>query len=133
MNVLFMTLLYPKDQLDEVTRNAKDKLQNQINSYQYAFIDGIQSNLKKNETLSILNALPVGIFPLQYRQLFLKHEKHDDASIEQIGCINLPWLKQKGRALAAERALRRWVKADPQIEPCSYIHSIFRIWRLCCA
>ena len=65
MNILMLSLLYPQDQIDEVTRNAKDKLQNQINNYQWAFVDGIRSNLNGDEKLNILNSLPVGIFPLQ--------------------------------------------------------------------
>ena len=68
MNVLLMSLLYPDDQLAEVTHKAKDKLQNQINSYQRAFEAGIRENLKQGEKLDILNCLPVGIFPLQYRE-----------------------------------------------------------------
>ena len=72
MNVLLMSLMYPDDQLEEVTRNAKDKLQNQINSYQRAFVQGIRQNLQEGERLDIVNSLPVGIWPLQYRQLFLK-------------------------------------------------------------
>ena len=55
MNVLLMSLMYPEDQLEEVTQNAKDKLQNQINSYQRAFVQGIRENLQDGEKLDILN------------------------------------------------------------------------------
>ena len=71
MNILMMSLLYPEDQLDEVNHNAKDKLQNQINNYQRAFMEGIEANLQAGERLDLLNSLPVGIFPIQYCQLFL--------------------------------------------------------------
>jgi len=67
MNILMMTLLYPQDQLDEVTSKAKDKLQNQINNYQWAFIEGIRKNLSSEDSLDIVNCLPVGIYPLQYK------------------------------------------------------------------
>lgn len=113
MNVLMMTLMYPQDQMVEVTANVKDKLQNQINSYQCAFIEGIRSNLLSGERLDLLNCLPVGIFPLQYRQLFLRSGKHDGGTIHQIGCINLPWFKQKGRALAAYRLAAEWMEQNP--------------------
>lgn len=113
MNILMMTLLYPQDQMAEVTANVKDKLQNQINSYQRAFIEGILATLKPNERLDILNSLPVGIFPLQYRKLFLKAGKHDGGTIHQLGCINLPWFKQKWRAAAAARAIEKWAEKDP--------------------
>lgn len=113
MNILLMSLLYPEDQMAEVIHNAKDKLQNQINNYQRAFIQGIRQNLAENEQLDILNCLPVGIFPLQYRQLFLKSGLHDYGTIRQLGCVNLPWIKQHMRACLAERALEEWMKRSP--------------------
>lgn len=113
MNILMLTLMYPHDQLEEVTANAKDKLQNQINNYQWAFVEGIRSNLAKDEKLDILNCLPVGIFPLQYRQLLLKCGWHDNHTIQQIGCINLPFLKQKGRAAFVAKAIQKWCAQDP--------------------
>ncbi len=114
MNILMLTLMYPQDQLDEVTANARDKLQNQINNYQRAFIEGIRSNLAKDERLDIVNCLPVGIFPLQYRQLLLKSSWHDNGAIRQLGCINLPFFKQKGRSVSAARAIERWCAQNVQ-------------------
>lgn len=113
MNILMMALLYPEDQLEEVSAKVKDKLQNQINNYQRACIDGIRSNLSSKDHLDILNCLPVGIFPLQYKQLILKSGTHDRGTIQQLGCINLPWFKQKSRAIAAEKALERWIQNNP--------------------
>lgn len=114
MNILLMSLLYPNDQMDEVARYAKDKLQNQINSYQRAFEQGIRQNLKAGERLDILNSLPVGIFPLQYKKLVLHGGMHDDNTIQQLGCINLPWLKQRMRACAAGKALLNWAQASTE-------------------
>lgn len=108
MNILMLSLMYPSDQLDEVTANAKDKLQYQINNYQRAFVEGIRSNLGKDERLEILNCLPVGVFPMQYRQLLLKGGWHDHGTIQQLGCINLPFLKQKGRAVSAAKGIAHW-------------------------
>lgn len=34
MSVLMLSLMYPEDMKTQVARDAKDKLQNQINSYQ---------------------------------------------------------------------------------------------------
>ena len=112
MNVLLMSLLYPNDQMAEVNQKAKDKLQNQINSYQRAFEAGIRSNLRDGERLMLLNSLPVGIFPIQYCDLFLKSGEHDDHTIRQIGCINLPWFKQRMRTWAAARELRKWARQE---------------------
>jgi len=114
MNILLMALMYPDDQMEEVTKNAKDKLQNQINSYQRAFVQGIRQNLEEDEKLHIVNSLPVGIFPMQYRQLFLKKSMHDDGAITQLGCINLPWFKQQMRMRSAVRELEKWIQSDLQ-------------------
>lgn len=63
MNVLMLSLMYPEDMKTQVAHDAKDKLQNQIDSYQRAFVEGIKSNLLPHERLEIVNALPVGVFP----------------------------------------------------------------------
>lgn len=108
MNILMMTLLYPEDMINEVTQNSKDGLQNQINNYQRAFIEGIDATLKDGESLSILNALPVGVYPKHYKKLVIKKRMHG-SRIQEIGCINLPWVKQKGRKHRATRALLEWL------------------------
>lgn len=112
MNVLMMSLLYPDDMMAEVRQNARDKVQNQINNYQRAFIEGIRANLEAGERLDILNALPVGIFPLQYRKLHIPHGPHDGGTIREIGCWNLPFFKQFGRKRRAAKALNAWIKQD---------------------
>lgn len=114
MNVLMMSLMYPEDMADEVRRNAKDKLQNQINSYQRAFVEGVRENLGPGEDFQILNALPVGVFPFQYRKLRIPARRHDENSIYELGCINLPWLKRRMRMKRAARYVMRWAKQSPQ-------------------
>ena len=39
MNVMMLSLMYPEDTKKQVARDVKDKLQNQINSYQRAFAE----------------------------------------------------------------------------------------------
>ena len=114
MNLCMLTLLYPKDQIAEVTENVKDKLQNQINNYQWAFIEGLQANLCPGEHLDVINALPVGIYPLQYRKLILNKGTHDQGLIRQLGCLNLPWLKQLGRKFAAVHEVEKWLQKCPE-------------------
>ncbi|MDD3213745.1 MAG: glycosyltransferase [Eubacteriales bacterium] len=108
MNVLFLTLLYHPEDEQNVSRLSRVGMQNQINTYQWAFIDGIKQNFAEGETLSILNSLPVGVFPLQYRKALLKGKIHSDG-IRELGCVNLPYCKQRGRAWRAEREIERWV------------------------
>ena len=88
MNVLMLSLMYPEDMKTQVARDARDKLQNQINSYQRAFVEGIKANLLPDERLEIVNALPVGVFPLQYRRLLIPSGWHDGHTVYELGCIN---------------------------------------------
>ena len=55
MNVMMLSLMYPEDTKKQVARDVKDKLQNQINSYQRAFAEGIRANLQTGERLDIVN------------------------------------------------------------------------------
>ncbi len=111
MNVAFLTLLYHPDEVKAVSRLSRDGLQNQIDAYQWAFVEGIRQNLAAGESLTIINSLPVGAFPTRYRRLFLKSKTFPDG-ITQLGGLNLPPFKQRGRAGRAERALERWVSAS---------------------
>ena len=114
MNTLFLTLLYHPQDAATVAGLSRDGLQNQINTYQWAFVDGLWKNLAVGETLSIVNALPVGIYPPHYRRLWLHAARRDGGTFYELGCINLPWVKQRMRAHAAYRAMRSWVKASPE-------------------
>ena len=112
MNILFCTLLYPPETLSQVSAASKAGLQNQINNFQWALIDGIQEACPdKNEQLEIVNSLPVGIFPVHYRHVWLPQRSR--GHFTELGSINLPWLKQHMRQKRAERVLRRWLQQHP--------------------
>lgn len=113
MNLMLMALMYPNDMTAELARNVLDKLQNQVNNYQRAIEDGIRQNLCPNEKLSILNSLPVGIYPMQYRKLCIPAGWHDGERMYELGCMNFPPIKQRGRMKRAERMLERWIGESP--------------------
>lgn len=114
MNLLMMTLLYPEDDMEEALQNVQDKMQYQINNYQRAFEQGIRGHLRPGETLTLLNSLPVGIFPFQYRKLFLRGGERDHHTIRALSCINLPWIKQRMRYKQAVRQLQKWLLEAPE-------------------
>jgi glycosyltransferase involved in cell wall biosynthesis len=113
MNTLFLTLLYHPHDAEATARLSRDGLQNQINTYQWAFVDGLRQNLQAGETLQIVNALPVGVFPLRYRRLWLGGKTREGGAFCELASLNLPWCKQRMRARAAYRAMRRWALASP--------------------
>lgn len=114
MNVLMMSLLYPEDQMEEARQNARDKIQNQINSYQHAYLQGLRQNMSVGEQLDVLNALPVGIFPLQYKKIWLSSGWHDNKSIWNLSSLNIPLFKQSMRRCSAAAYLEQWLQKDPQ-------------------
>ncbi|MBE5793589.1 MAG: glycosyltransferase family 4 protein [Clostridiales bacterium] len=113
MNLLMMTIYYPDECYDTVAALSKNGMQNQINNYQKAFIEGIEHCLENDETLQIVNSLPVGIYPLQYRKCFLKQTSYNHGRIQELGGINLPYLKQKMRKNRAVKSLKSWIDESP--------------------
>lgn len=113
MNILFLSLLYHPDAVREAAALSRVGLQNQANGFQWALIDGIRSNMKEGESLSILNSLPVGIYPAQYRKLILR-DKTIGGRFTEIGGVNLPYVKQKRRERAAARLIERWMVESAQ-------------------
>ena len=123
MNILFLSLLYHPNAVREASAMSRVGLQNQANGFQWAMIDGIRSNLEEGETLSILNSLPVGIYPVQYQKLFLQ-KKSVGEQFAEIGSVNLPYCKQKQRERAAVRLIEQWV-AQSELNRTILIYSLY--------
>ncbi|HPF88510.1 MAG TPA: glycosyltransferase [Candidatus Limiplasma sp.] len=113
MNVLFLSLLYHPETVKEVTALSRVGLQNQANSFQWAMIEGLKNNLRAGETIEIVNSLPVGIYPRQYRRLRLRR-KAFGKQFTEIGSLNLPYCKQNQRERTARWMLQRWVEQSSQ-------------------
>ncbi len=114
MNVLMMSLFYPEECYQQTAALSRNGMQNQIDSYQKAFVEGIDTCLQPGEQLEIINSLPVGIFPLQYRKCILPRTKYEGGRIDELGGINLPCIKQKMRQKRAEKALLAWTAASEE-------------------
>ena len=109
MNLLFLSLAYHPSTAAEAAALSRTGLQNQANGFQWAMIEGIKANLHGGETLTVLNSLPVGVFPTQYRKLYLRSRTIGDGFFE-IGALNLPCFKQSARRRAAARMIERWAR-----------------------
>ena len=113
MNYLFLTLLYPKQTQARVLSLSRDGMQSQINHFQWALLDGMRAQLMPDETLSVVNATPVGAFPHRYRDCFLRGGRLEEG-LTELGCVNIPPLKQWGRRRGAAKAIVDWAKQNPQ-------------------
>lgn len=91
--MIFLGILFSKEYEEEILKWSNTGLSNATNTFQLNLIDG----LNKISTVDIINVLPVGVFPFQYKKLLLMTKKWGEENNKkniQIGSINLPIIKQ---------------------------------------
>ncbi len=67
MKILFVSSLYPKEYQEQLRREANGLLQNSVNVFQWAVVDGLVAN-KANFDIVTLPALPA--YPVRYKCMF---------------------------------------------------------------
>ena len=106
--MVFLGLLFERSEEKTIAANsAGGFVLNQVITFQWNCLDGLYENDVKD--LCIVNALPVGTFPRQYKDLRLpsRQWRYRGGTHYQLGCMNLPVLKQWGRRLACRKMLRK--------------------------
>ena len=106
--MLFLGLLFERSEEHLIAAKSRGGfLQNQVNTFQWNCIDGLHENGITD--LTIVNALPVGIFPRMYSDFVIKSKEwiYNGRKHFQIGSINLPLFKQWGRYLACKKLLKQ--------------------------
>ena len=112
MNLMFLTLMYPPNKIDEFRKKSKNGLQMQIQNYQEAFLEGINSNLLKEDKFFGINCPPVGLYPMQYKELFIP--KTSVKNVVNVETFNFPFFKQWFRQLAVIKQLKIWLSKNPE-------------------
>ncbi|CAA7603149.1 Glycosyl transferases group 1 [Acididesulfobacillus acetoxydans] len=110
MEVLFLGCLFNEKEEEALMRKSRIGLPAAVNIFQWNLIKGLERNLSR--PVDIVNVLPVGTYPRYFKDALLPGERwtHSEGAKDlEIGCINLPVLKQAMRAIASERAVRRWL------------------------
>ena len=106
--MIFLGLLFPRwDEKNIKEKSRKGSIQNQVNTFQWNCIDGFYENLQNG--IRIINVLPVGTFPFQYKDLVLhsKEWEYKDEKHYQVGSSNLPFLKQFFRCKKIKKILKK--------------------------
>lgn len=105
--MIFIGPLFRREQTAELQNNMRIRHSNAANSFQWNIIDGLCANL--NRGISVINALPVGTWPRGYAKAILPDSDWALSGVpcHEIGCVNLPVLKQWGRY----RRLKKQLKA----------------------
>lgn len=104
--MIFIGPLFRREQTTDIQKNMRIKHSNASNSFQWNIIDGLCANL--NHGISVFNALPVGTWPRGYAKAILPDSdwKLMGVPCHEIGCVNLPLLKQWSRF----RRLKKQIK-----------------------
>ena len=110
MNLFFMSLIYPSAELTFIKEKCKSGMQMQLDNFQKLIIGALKSNHNIGD-LYICNALPVGVFPKHYSDIYLPSS--DYGEVHSIGSFNLPYIKQNARKRAAQNVLLKWVEKSP--------------------
>ena len=101
--------LFQEKKEKEIISASKKGISNAANNFQWNMINGIRANT--DERLVIINALPVGTWPKNFKRSQLKDEDWFCERIvgHEIGCWNIPIVKQFMRM----RKARAWLKRYP--------------------
>ena len=105
--MIFLGCLFDRNKESYYLSRSKCGISNAVNGFQWNLIDGIEANL--GNPPKIINVLPVGIFPLQYKDFLLKDRvwNYKNTQNYELGCINLPFIKQYQRYLRCRKLLKK--------------------------
>lgn len=101
--------LFPEEREQEIISASKRGVSNAANNFQWNLIKGILANT--DEPLIVINALPVGTWPKNFKTFHLKDTDWSCGNIvgHEVGCWNIPLVKQFIRM----RKVRAWLKKYP--------------------
>ena len=112
--ILFLGPLYPRNREPEIKEKSGSKISNAPNVFQWNLLSGLHKLLGNN--LQVINVLPVGIWKREYKDLVLRDGEWACNGVNgiEIGCINLPVIKQFQRFQRAKKILKK--AADDKTE-----------------
>lgn len=105
--MIFLGCLFDREKENIYLQKSKCGISNAVNGYQWNLIDGLNENLIAPVT--IVNALPVGIWKRQYKDFILEDIEwsYKGSGNYEIGCINLPFIKQYQRYCRCKKVLKK--------------------------
>lgn len=113
--VLFLGPLYPCNCELEVKEKSGSKISNAPNVFQWNLLNGLYKLLGNN--LQVINVLPVGIWKREYKDLVLRDGEWVCNGVNgvEIGCINLPVIKQFQRFQRVKKLLKKAADENTEI------------------
>lgn len=113
--MIFLGLLYKTDDEESILAKSRDGLANQVVKFQYNLINGFIDN--KIDKLEIVSALPVGIWKKDYSDLVLSSAEWEyrGTKVREIGCVNIPVIKQIQREINTKKHLKKLLAHDDEV------------------
>lgn len=110
--MIMLGVLFPEEREKSIIENSKAGVSNAGNSFQWKVLRGLEQNLGKIPT--IINVLPVGTWPKHYKVLNLQDQKwfYHGVQCYEVGCINLPLMKQ----IIRTQRIKKLLKENPDEE-----------------
>lgn len=131
--IIFLGTLYSPDRENEIMHNIKTNISNAPNVFQWNLLRGLSELLCDGP--EIINVLPVGTWPCQYRKLILtsKSWQYFSMKCHEIGGINLPFLKQFHREKKIKKKIKELLTNDTEVLIYSaylpFLRSVYRLSR----
>ena len=113
--MIFLGPFFPQAQEGRIKSIAKRRPSAAPNVFQSSLLKGLGEQL--GEKLSVVNVLPVGTWPRGARALVMRGGDWKDGTISghEVGCINLPFVKQYTRAVGLKRYLKKVIEPGTEI------------------
>lgn len=104
--MIFMGPIYRPEQEQELIALSRATISNAASTFQWSIINGLSE--VTGSDLSIINALPVGTWPKFFSKLVLKSCDwyYNGNLCKEVGCINLPFVKQFCRFINAKKYIK---------------------------
>lgn len=100
----------PEEQENNVRLNTISGMQNAANVLQKAYITGIESITGRR--MHLINATPVGTFPLHYKKPFIKKSNEVRKGIltdNDISYLNMQYMTNGSKYIAMRKHVRKWL------------------------
>lgn len=124
-DILCLTLQYQMEFEEQYLQRSRTGLQGAANTFQTAIIKGFS---ELHCRITVMNSLPVGTFPFQYKDLVLRSRdwKIQNILCREIGGINFPLIKQSSRYWNYWNHIKAWLEDGRPIEKkCIIAYSLY--------
>lgn len=113
--MIFMGPVYRPEQEEKLIAMSGASISNAASTFQWSIINGLSNVTQKN--VSIINALPVGTWPKFFSKIALKSNdwSYNGKPCHEVGCLNLPFIKQFCRYKNTKKYLEKYCKNEKEI------------------